>query len=211
MVKCTQRMQDYLDELTIKSNNGDKTSQGILYFKLCFDLTYYGEDFCHKFRKTNLLLDGMCYYKAYGSDIPWNNHHKSFEIFKHVAESDNQIKSYAWVMIGLYYQDSIGVIRNMNQTRTYFEKAAREDNVYALYYLAMLNLDNQHDLSLKYLERAAYQYHCRSIAKLRRQYFVGRYYPTNSQKIVDCCLKSQVRVNPDLKFITSLLATGNVA
>lgn len=111
-------------------------------------------------------------------------------------------------MLVLCYQDSIGVIRNMNQTRTYFEKAARDDNAYALYYLVMLNLDQQHDLSLKYLERVAHQYHSPSIAKLSQQYFVGWYYPANSQKILDCCLKSHVK--PDFKFMTSMLSTGNV-
>ena len=59
-----KKMQEYLNDLRTRSNNEDQEAQIILFFKLYFDSINETEaiELCCKFRTTNLLLDGMCYF-----------------------------------------------------------------------------------------------------------------------------------------------------
>lgn len=213
-----KKMQEYLNDLRTRSNNEDQEAQIILFFKLYFDSINETEaiELCCKFRTTNLLLDGMCYFiglKNNNRRLNEQNYQKSFEIFECLAEKNenNQLKYYAWYMIGVSYRCGRGVAVNSGRARKYFEKAAKKDNEWANYSLGMLYKGICIYTANKHFEKAAQQYNSLAIRQLAALYATKRYHPPDTKILLDLCLMMHPLKDGDLKCIKLLLTTGHIA
>ena len=217
-------MQDYLDQLRNRANNGDKEAQVILFFKLYYDLrdpqmkaNLESIKLCCKFRTTNLLLDGMCHHLGLSDDKQDSrNWQASFEIFNAVAENaeDSQMIYYAWSMIGLSYIYGMGVSCNIKQGIEYLEKAANKGNEWAQYDLGRMLLSRQQHLdvprAIQYIERSAYQYNRRAIRELGCLYVNKRYNPVDSKNLLELYLSIDPLYKKDLKFIKFLVSHSDI-
>ena len=216
-------MQNYLNELKTRSNNGDTDAQAILFFKLFENLGNYSEtlDLCRKFRTTNLLLDAMCYYIGLKTDSDLQsicydyrelNHKKCFEIFTYIDEheNDNQLKFCAQYMIARSYRNGMGVNKNAEKSLIYFEKAANNNNEWAQHTMGMALLNIEPGNSIKYFERAACQYNDLAIKKLGELYLLGKYHPPNSTNLLEWYLGIDPLDEDDLRCIKLLKLNGNI-
>ena len=162
-------MSDYINELRMKSLDGDSDAQIILFSKLYWDLCEKDEaiQMCGNLRSSNCFFSGVYEYlnlseksdHGFMSSLVWNNHSPiAFPIFNSMAnsEKDNLEICFIWVMLGLCYIEGCGVEKDTQQARLWFKKSASRGNAFGHYMLGRSYMTNREfKLAITEFENAA--------------------------------------------------------